>query len=150
MLLSCFTMVGGGNVTEEEPIIMVDATEDTILYKMDEITMGDVVLTKNTYSNTVLKESQMAAMNEFIDNIKILINALGYKVLEPMVIKDSASTADDEKLYMSTGTATAEDIEKAFDEVFGARAHGVCVDADGAGGRPSCRRICVPLTGLLL
>lgn len=67
-----------------------------------------VVLTKNTYSNTVLKESQMATMNEFIDNIKILVNALGYKVLEPMVINDSASTTDDEKLYMSTGTAKAE------------------------------------------
>lgn len=67
-----------------------------------------VVLTKNTYSNTVLKESQMAAMNEFIDNIKILINALGYKVLEPVVVNDSASNTDDEKLYLSTGTANAE------------------------------------------
>lgn len=38
------------------------------------------VLTKNTYRNTVMKESQIAAMEEFIDIIKILINALGYKV----------------------------------------------------------------------
>ncbi|MCR4745902.1 MAG: GIY-YIG nuclease family protein, partial [Lachnospiraceae bacterium] len=42
------------------------------------------ILTKNTYKNTVLKESQQAAMDEFIDNIRVLINALGYKVLEPM------------------------------------------------------------------
>ncbi|MCR5021736.1 GIY-YIG nuclease family protein [Ruminococcus sp.] len=42
------------------------------------------ILTKNTYKNTVLKESQQAAMNEFIDNIRVLISALGYKVLEPM------------------------------------------------------------------
>lgn len=69
-----------------------------------------VVLTKNTYSNTVLKESQMAAMNEFIDNIKILINALGYKVLEPVVLNDSASTVDDEKLYLSTGSVHAEGV----------------------------------------
>ena len=42
------------------------------------------VLTKNTYRNTVMKESQIAVMEEFIDNVKILINALGYKVLEPL------------------------------------------------------------------
>ncbi|MCD7883186.1 MAG: GIY-YIG nuclease family protein [Lachnospiraceae bacterium] len=43
-----------------------------------------LVLTKNTYSHTVLKESQIAVMDEFIDNVKVLINALGYKVLEPI------------------------------------------------------------------
>ena len=37
-----------------------------------------VVLTKNTYRNTVMKESQVAVMEEFVDNVKILINALGY------------------------------------------------------------------------
>ena len=41
------------------------------------------VLTKNTYKNTVLKESQIATMDEFIDNVKILISALNYKVLTP-------------------------------------------------------------------
>ena len=40
------------------------------------------VLTKNTYGNTILKESQIASMEEFIDNVKILINVLGYKVLD--------------------------------------------------------------------
>lgn len=66
------------------------------------------VLTKNTYSKTVLKESQIAAMNEFIDNIKILINTLGYKVLEPMVINNPATKADNEKLYIKAGNASAE------------------------------------------
>lgn len=42
-----------------------------------------LVLTKNTYGETVLKESQIATMEEFIDNIRILINTLGYKVLVP-------------------------------------------------------------------
>ena len=42
------------------------------------------VLTKNTYKNTVMKESQIAVMEEFIDNVKILISVLGYKVLEPL------------------------------------------------------------------
>ena len=41
------------------------------------------VLTKNTYSDTVLKESQIASMEEFIDNIRVLINTLGYRVLVP-------------------------------------------------------------------
>lgn len=40
------------------------------------------VLTKNTYKNTVLKESQVASMEEFVDNVRVLINTLGYKVLE--------------------------------------------------------------------
>ncbi len=39
------------------------------------------VLTKNIYSKTVIKESQKAAMEEFVDNVKIVINALGYNVL---------------------------------------------------------------------
>ena len=41
------------------------------------------VITKNTYSKTVLKESNIATMEEFIDNVKIIINTLGYKVLVP-------------------------------------------------------------------
>lgn len=38
------------------------------------------VLTKNTYANTVMKESQVAVMDEFFDNIKVLISTLGYRV----------------------------------------------------------------------
>lgn len=66
------------------------------------------VLTKNTYKNTVLKESQTAAMDEFIDNIKVLINALGYKVLEPLIKKPEEGDADDEMLYINIGKASAQ------------------------------------------
>lgn len=52
------------------------------------------VLTKNTYKNTVMKESQVASMEEFIVNVKILINTLGYKVLE------SAPKATDDTVYL--------------------------------------------------
>lgn len=52
------------------------------------------VLTKNTYKNTVMKESQIATMEEFIDNVKILINTLGYKVLVPV------PTASDDTIYL--------------------------------------------------
>lgn len=67
-----------------------------------------LVLTKNTYSNTVMKKSQIAVMEEFIDNVKILINSLGYKVLEPLVQKDIASTTvDDELLYITSSSVNA-------------------------------------------
>lgn len=52
---------------------LVEITKESNRYK---------VLTKNTYKNTVLKESQISSMEEFIDNIKVLISALGYKVLD--------------------------------------------------------------------
>ena len=67
-----------------------------------------LVLTKNTYRNTVMKESQIAVMEEFVDNVKVLINALGYKVLEPFAQAESPSAnADDEVLFLSTGSASA-------------------------------------------
>jgi len=67
-----------------------------------------IVLTKNTYRNTVMKESQIAVMEEFVDNVKVLINVLGYKVLEPLVQTDSAETQTDaEILYVSSGSANA-------------------------------------------
>ena len=65
------------------------------------------VLTKNTYSKTVMKESQIAAMEEFIDNVKVLINVLGYKVLEPTLQISSETSLENEKLYITTGSANA-------------------------------------------
>ncbi|MBS6560410.1 MAG: GIY-YIG nuclease family protein [Clostridiales bacterium] len=67
-----------------------------------------LVLTKNTYRNTVMKESQIAVMEEFVDNVKVLINALGYKVLETLVQTDSTITAiDDEILSITSGSVNA-------------------------------------------
>lgn len=67
-----------------------------------------IVLTKNTFKNTVLKESQRAVMEEFIDNVKILINALGYKVLEPLIQKTPGKNLDnDELLFLSVGNSSA-------------------------------------------
>lgn len=67
-----------------------------------------LVLTKNTYRNTVMKESQIAVMEEFVDNVKILINALGYKVLEPFAQKVlSKTTVDEELLYITSGSVNA-------------------------------------------
>ena len=44
---------------------------------------------------------------EGIDNVRVLINALGYKVLEPTVQKASDLTDEDEKLYLNTGAVRA-------------------------------------------
>lgn len=66
------------------------------------------VLTKNTCRNTVLKEAQIAAMEEFIEHVKILINTLGYKVLEPVLGNDTATDADDEVLMLNSGKASAK------------------------------------------
>ena len=67
-----------------------------------------LVLTKNTYRNTVMKESQIAVMEEFVDNVKVLINALGYKVMEPFAQVDSSpATVDDELLYITSGSVNA-------------------------------------------
>lgn len=66
------------------------------------------ILTKQTYKNTVIKDSQKAAMEEFIDNVKILINTLGYKVLEPLTHKDSDNTSPNEALlYINKGNVIA-------------------------------------------
>lgn len=65
------------------------------------------ILTKQTYKNTVLKESQVAAMEEFLENIKILINVLGHKVLEPV---HSNNGQEERLLYLKTGAANATGI----------------------------------------
>ena len=62
------------------------------------------ILTKNTYKNTVLKEAQIATMEEFIDNVKILINTLGYKVLVPV----PKATDDTVYLYCKGTEANAK------------------------------------------
>ena len=51
-------------------------------------------LTKSTYKRTVLKESQIASMEEFIENVKVLLSALGYRALTPM------PKAEDDTVYL--------------------------------------------------
>ena len=65
-------------------------------------------MTKNTYRNTVMKESQIAVMEEFVDNVKVLINALGYKVLDPLLQAGSSVVVEEEMLYITVGNASAQ------------------------------------------
>ena len=55
------------------------------------IIMGNFTSIEQEF-NTVLKEAQIASMEEFIDNVKILINTLGYKVLVPVPKADDGTT----------------------------------------------------------
>lgn len=55
-----------------------------------------------------MKESEIAVMEEFIDDIKVVINTLGYKVLEPLVQHGISDKSDEnDKLYINTGSAKA-------------------------------------------
>lgn len=67
------------------------------------------VLTKNTYATTI-KESEIAIMEEFIDNVKVLINTLGFKVLESIKQPNNSlnkGTQDDESLELAIGDIKA-------------------------------------------
>lgn len=46
-------------------------------------------------------------MEEFIDDVKVVINALGYKVLEPLIQKEIIGKNDEGLLYISSGSANA-------------------------------------------
>lgn len=82
---------------------LVDIARDSRRYK---------VLTKNTYKKTIIKESQESAMEEFIENIRILINALGYKVLEPFATKPTSGASPEvsEEYYLSVGNVKARGV----------------------------------------
>lgn len=87
----------------------VQITRDNKRYK---------VLTKKTYGKTIMKESQTAAMEEFIDNVKVLINALGYKVLEPTVQTLPESTYAEKTFYLHMGNANASGVVTTEDIIF--------------------------------
>lgn len=81
------------------------------------------VLTKNTYRNTVMKESQIAVMEEFVDNVKTLISVLGYKVLEPLsrpVVNEAeeADSAEIQELHLH--------LERTIKDLGKVEADGVC------------------------
>ena len=66
--------------------------------------LGVDLLTKNTFKDTVLKKSQKAAALEFIDNIKVLLHALGYTILKEKPVE----TSDTVLLYCKGKTSDAK------------------------------------------
>ena len=73
---------------------------------LDKALIRFTVLTKNTCGKAVIKESDQAVMEEYIDKLKILINALGYKVLEP--VADPSEAESQTALHLAIGNAKAE------------------------------------------
>ena len=46
-------------------------------------------------------------MEEFIDDVKVVVNALGYKVLEPLIQEGVGGNPTEELLYISSGSSNA-------------------------------------------
>ena len=88
------------------------------------------VLTKTTYQNTKLKESQIATMEEFIDNIRILIDTLGYRILMPTEAASETTTilhCKESRGFVSTGGFVVQGGSKVVDHTvpsFETQAHG--------------------------
>ena len=68
------------------------------------------VLTKNTYSDTVIKRQEKSAMTEFMDNIKTLLSALNFRILDP---KSSRTT---NAASMETGKSEQQGDEAVADD----------------------------------
>ena len=64
------------------------------------------VFTEKTSQCKTYKKSQQAVMEEYISNAKILITALGYKVLDPLIAVNKQSVKE-ELLYLKIGNANA-------------------------------------------
>ena len=77
------------------------------------------LLTKTTGTNVVISEPDEAIMGEFIENSKITINTLGYKVLQPLVSKKLKNEEEEpdktnnesEKLYLKIKDTYGEAIQ---------------------------------------
>ena len=77
------------------------------------------LLTKTTGTNGVISESDEAVMQEFIENSKITINTLGYKLLQPLVSKklrneeekQNETDNESEKLYLKLKDTYGEAIQ---------------------------------------
>lgn len=60
------------------------------------------MLTKYTYSSSVIKRHEKAAMEEFMINIDTILSALNYRILEPLPISND-TISDSQLLSMSVG-----------------------------------------------
>ncbi len=86
---------------------MENSVEDKGRYIIAKLCKRYNMLTKNVFYTTLI-ESQIARLEGFIENIKTLINVLGYKVLEQLV--DSSDVDNDEILSLKAGATDAKGI----------------------------------------
>lgn len=96
-LSSCIFLFGCGNKDEEKPIIMVDASEDEIVYKMEEISTGEVLLTKNVsckYVQTSSQEISFPMGGKIVDKVYVRVGD-SVNVGDPLVALESGNMVDE-------------------------------------------------------
>lgn len=97
VLSSCVYLCGCGNGDEAEPIIMVDASEDEIVYNMEEISVGEVLLTKNVGCKYVQTSSQDIAFpmgGKIVDKVYVRVGD-SVNVGDPLVALESGNMVDE-------------------------------------------------------
>lgn len=97
VISSCVCLFGCGNADEDEPIIMVDASEDEIVYNMDEITVGEVLLTKNVSCKYVQTSSQDISFpigGKIVDKVYVRVGD-SVNVGDPLVALESGNMVDE-------------------------------------------------------
>lgn len=97
VLSSCMFLYGCGNEAEDEPIIMVDASEDEIVYKLEEITTGEVLLTKNVSCKYVQTSSQEIAFpsgGKIVDKVYVRVGD-SVNIGDPLVALESGNMVDE-------------------------------------------------------
>ena len=76
-LLGCILLVAGCGATEkEEPIIMIDASEEAIVYNMEEISRGEVILTKKIdcqYVQTSQQDVSFPVGGNIVDKVYVRV-----------------------------------------------------------------------------
>ncbi len=97
LFLCCIFAVGCGAKSEDEPIIMVDASEEQIVYNMEEISMGEVVLTKNINCEYVQTKSQDVSFpigGKIVDKVYVRVGDT-VEVGDLLVALDSGNMVDE-------------------------------------------------------
>lgn len=65
------------------------------------------ILTQQTYSNTIISEPDKAGMEEFLDNMRIILGALGCEALEPLDTH-AKNEKSDRRFYIKIGSVNAQ------------------------------------------
>ena len=76
LLATSIVMSGCGAVSQDEPIIMVDASEDEIVYNMEEVTTGEVLLTKKIdceYVQTSEQDVSFPIGGKIVDKVYVRV-----------------------------------------------------------------------------
>lgn len=97
-LILGFTLLAGcGAVSEDEPIIMIDASEEAIVYNMEEVSRGEVILTKKIDCEYVQTSQQDVAFpigGKIVDKVYVKVGD-HVEVGDLLVELESGNMTDD-------------------------------------------------------